>query len=146
MTNIFKVALPNNDVARARVQDLVIDNRYPNPKINVKANPPHTGIIFLAWNDTTAVADQTTKLIHSFPHGYNSVPTVFASHKFDNGSTIRKGTLPFALGVLGIITIDADIKNVNVKFYSTNVFSNPMPAFTMQIRFYVMVETGFSNE
>ncbi len=143
--NIFKLSLPNNDVKRARIQDVVLDSTYPNPKINTKADPPHAGTISLNWVDTTGVPYATTKLLYSFAHGYNKMPTVFASYKYDTGLVVRRGTLPFQLGALGMISIDADAKNINLKYYSFDIFDTPIPPFIMQIRFYVMVEHGYED-
>lgn len=141
----FRIALPGNDVHTARIQDLAIDRRYPNPKIYTKANPPHTGIIFLNWASSIGVNFQTTKILHSFKHNYNYIPTVFASYKFDNGSQILRGTLPFQYGALGVITMDADDTNINLKYYSIDgaIPATTIPPFTMQIRFYVMAESGY---
>lgn len=141
----FRIALPGNDVHTARIQDLAIDRRYPNPKIYTKANPPHTGIIFLNWASSIGINFQTTKILHPFKHNYNYIPTVFASYKFDNGSQVLRGTLPFQYGALGIITMDADDTNINLKYYSTDaaIPATTIPPFTMQIRFYVMAESGY---
>lgn len=143
---VVRIVLPGSDIETARIQDIVVDNLYPSPKIDTIASPPHTGIIFLNWTDTTAIANDTTKLIYSFPHGYvGYIPTVFASYRFDNGSNILKGTLPFQYGALGNIIIDADEENINLKYYSTDFLGpTPIPVFTMQIRFYVMAEQGRS--
>lgn len=144
--NVFKVALPNQDVKHARVQDLALDSLHPNPKISTVVSPLHTGIIFLNWVDTSARAYGSTLNIYYFSHGYDYVPTVFASYKFDNGSTIRKGMLPFSYGALGMIIIDADIKNINLKYYSLDLSgASAIPAFVMQIRFYVMSERGVDH-
>lgn len=142
MSEVVRVTLPNKDLKLGKVIDMALDSRYPSPKIDTLATPPHAGIIFLNWVDTTTIPDGTTKLLYSFPHGYNKAPTVFGSCKFDNGTTILKGTLPFQLGALGIILIDSDDKNINLKYYSIDIFSLVIPAFTMQVRFYVMAEHG----
>lgn len=140
----FRVALPNNDI-RANLDQLAVDSRYPSPKIDTQASPPHVGLIFLNWaSSSIALADGTTKLLTFFPHNYNYTPTVFASYKFDNGSNILKGTLPFQNGSLGMILMDADSVNVNLKYYSfdSSFPSTNISPFLMQIRFYVMAEGG----
>ena len=138
----FSIALPGKDVYRGKVTDMVIDSRYPNPKIDTLGKPPHAGVIFLNWASSIAVPETTIRLIYSFPHNYNFIPTVMASYDFDNGSARLKGTLPFQYGGLGIITIDADEKNINLKYYSTDFAATVVPPFTMQVRFYVMAEQG----
>lgn len=143
--NVFRVALPNTDVARGKAVEMVLDNRYPNPKIDTLASPPHIGTIFLNWTNTSGIADGVTELVYSFAHGYNSIPTAFASYKFFNGTSTIKGTLPFQYGALGVLTIDTDDTNVNIKYYSIDgtIPAVTIPAFTMQIRFYVMAEQGY---
>lgn len=138
------MALPDRDVKRGRAVDMVLDARYPSPKIDILPNPPHAGIIFVNWNDTTGLAAGNIKLLYSFPHGYGYVPTAFASYRFDNGSNILRGTLPFQNASIGEIIIDTDEINVNVKYYSfdQNVVPLAIGPFTMQIRFYVMSEHG----
>lgn len=138
----FSIALPGKDVYRGKVTDMVIDSRYPSPKIDTTAKPPHAGIVFVNWSSSISLASGDSRLIYSFPHNYNNIPTVMASYEFDNGSARLKGTLPFQYGGLGIITIDADNKNINIKYYSTDFAATVIPAFTMKIRFYVMSEQG----
>lgn len=143
MSEVFRVALPNTDVRRAKVSEMVLDSRYPSPKIDTTARPPHAGIIFVNWNNTTTILNSgTTKLLYSFPHGYNKIPTAIASYTFDNGTVRPKGTLPFQVGALGIILIDADEVNINLKYFSTDLTSTPIPVFTMKVRFYVFAEHG----
>lgn len=148
MTEVLRIALPNKDVENGHIGEMVLDSRYPNPKIDTLANPPHAGTIFLDWNDTTGLPDGTIKLIDSFPHNYTKLPTVFASYKFDNGSNILKGVLPFQNGSLGVLVIDSDDKNINLKYYSTDQGSpaTAITPFIMQLRFYVMAEHGIDPE
>lgn len=141
--SIIKLSLPGIDVKSSRLSDEVIDSRYANPKIDTEATPPHTGIVFLAWNTTGLIYPiGTNRILYSFSHGYSYIPTAFAAYSFDSGATRVKGTLPFQLGALGIITIDTDATNVNIKYHSVDVTATAVPAFTMQIRFYVMAERG----
>lgn len=108
------------------------------------ATPPHAGTIFLNWTQTAGVNFDTTQLIYSFPHGLNYVPTVFASYQWTDGTNTQRGTLPFQLGALAIIVIDADPANINLKYFSidSSIPATTITPFTMQIRFYVMVEPG----
>jgi len=147
MSDVFRIALPNSDVHRGKVDTMTLDSRYPNPKIDTLASPPHTGIVSIEWITTGIVVNGgITKLIYSFPHKYNSIPTVFASYKFDNFSNVISGTLPFQYGAIGLIIIDSDIKNINIKYYSFDIFnSTVIPPFVMQVRFYVMAEHGVSD-
>lgn len=141
----LRVSLPGIDVKQAKLAELVISEQYPNPKIDTLANPPHVGTIFLDWVTLGITQDDgITRVLHSFPHNYNYIPTVFASCKFTNATITRNGTLPFSLGNLGMITIDADIKNINFKYYSfaPGGPASSVPAFKMQIKFYVMSEHG----
>lgn len=144
MSEVFKLAVKGVRVQGARAKDLIIDSDHPNPKISVLANPPHAGNIFLDWQSTTGVDFETIITLYPFPHGFQYVPTVFASYQFDNGSVKEGGTLPFQLGALGMIVIDADATNINLKYFS---FDQSIPAtaispFTMNIRYYVLVEPG----
>jgi hypothetical protein len=144
MSQVFRVALPGGDVNRGKVTEMAVDVRYPSPKIDTKPIPNHAGIIYVNWRSTLALAKGTIRLIDSFPHGYNHVPTVFASYKADNGSNVTRGILPFQYGALGIIVVDADAKNINLKYYSfdAGIPATNIPPFTMQVRYYVMAEHG----
>lgn len=143
--NIFKIALPNNDVKTARLADEVLDSRYPSPKIDTKASPPHAGILDINWQSSNIVIPhQQTRLLHRFPHKYGYIPTAFGVYTFDNGSRKTSGTLPLSIGAVGIITIDTDDTYVNFTYFSidfTDITS--IPPFIMQIRFYVMAERGY---
>lgn len=143
MSQVIKVALPGFNT-NTGVGNLVTDSVHPNPKIYTFASPPHAGTIFLAWSTVGLTqANGTTKLIYSFAHHLDYVPTVFASHDFTNGVIERRGTLPFQYGALGMITIDADATNINVKYFSLDLAdTTPIPVFNMTIRYYVMVEPG----
>lgn len=140
---VFRLALPNKDVHRGRPEDMAVDSRYHNPKIDTQAVPAHAGLIFLDWRDTAIIAYDTVRILYSFPHNYGRIPTVIASYKFDNGTVILKGTLPFQLGALGMIVMDADEVNINLKYYSFDFLGTNLPQFTMQIRYYVMAEQGY---
>lgn len=147
MSQAFRVALPGEDVLRGAISKMIVDSRYPFPKIDTQASPPHAGIIFLNWADTSGIPDGTIKLLCFFPHGYTKMPTVFGSYAFDNGTNRLNGTLPFQNGALGVIFLDADDVNINLKYYS---FDQSIPAtailpFLMQIKFYVMAEHGFET-
>lgn len=142
--SVFRLALPGFDVHRGRPEQMVADNRLDSPKIDTMANPAHAGIIFLNWTRTAGVPLDTFLMVYSFPHNYNQMPTVIAGYKFDNGSVVLNGVLPFQLGGQGILTMDADDTNINVKFYSTDgsIPVSDIQAFIMQLRYYVMAEPG----
>lgn len=147
MSQVFRLARLNEDVLRGKVDKMILDSRYPVPKIDTQATPPHAGIIFLNWADTTAIPNDTVKLLTYFPHGYNKMPTVIGNYIFDNGSVRLKGVLPFQNGALGEIIIDSDEKNINLKYYS---FDQGIPAtaitpFLMQVKFYVTAEHGYET-
>lgn len=143
--NTVRVSLPDKDLSRGKPDEMAIDNRYANPKIDTQAAPPHAGNIFLNWTSTTGISQGTTKLIYRFEHGYNYVPTAFASCKFDNGANVIRGTLPFLNGSLGVITLDCDQTYVNLKYFSIDSSTTPSAIlpFLMQIRFYVFAERGY---
>lgn len=147
MSDVFRVAKPNEDVLRAAIGKMIVDSRYAFPKIDTQANPPHAGIIFLNWQSTAGINDGTTKILASFPHNFNKMPTVIANYAFDNGTNRFKGMLPLQNGALGELFMDADDVNVNLKYYS---FDQSIPAtaivpFTAQIRFYVMADHGYET-
>lgn len=142
MTRVIRAALPGEDVLRGKVEKMALDSRFANPKVDTRAAPPHAGILFVNWQDTSIVNNDDTKLLYSFPHGYPKAPTVFASYAFDNGSTQLNGTLPFQNGALGIMLMDSDDTNIYLKYYSIDFLGNNITPFTMQVRFYVMAEHG----
>lgn len=140
----FVIALPGYRARGAGPSEVVLSSDYPNPKISVYASPPHAGVIFLNWHTAgLTVPVNTARVLCSFPHNYNFVPTVFGSYIFDDGSaTKRQAILPLQYGGLGIILLDADEKNINLKFFSFDGVTT-IPEFTMQVRFYVMAEHGY---
>lgn len=141
--NIFKIVLPNNDVKSAALQDTVVDSIYPNPKIDTAATPPHTGIININWaSNGVVIPSATSKVLYSFPHGYNYAPLVIGAYRFDNGTRILQGVMPFFFGNIGLVLLDSDAKNVNVKYFSTDDTA-VIPNFIIQIRFYVTAERGY---
>lgn len=144
MTQRFVVAREGFDADTARVWETVVNDLYPNPKIDTTANPAHAGIIFLDWRNTTGILGGITRILDSFPHNYGYTPSVFASYGFDNGTLRSGGTLPLQIGALGVIFIDADETNINLKYYSTDTAgpATPIPAFLLQARYYVMAERG----
>jgi len=142
--NIFKISLPGIDVKRSRPSDEVVDSLYPSPKVSTIASPFHAGIIFLNWQTANLTkAFNSITVLYSFPHGYNHIPIVLGIIHFDNGSVIRSGTMPFDIGAIGLLVIDADSTNVNLKYLSLDISSTfPIPVFQARIRFYVFAERG----
>lgn len=145
MSQVFRVAQPGEDVLRGAISKMIVDSRYAFPKIDTQANPPHAGIIFLNWADTSIIPNNTIKVLASFPHDYNKMPTVFGNYNFDNGNVRFKGVLPFQNGALGMIFLDADDTNINLKYYSFDFLGINITPFVMQIKFYVMAEHGLEN-
>lgn len=143
--SIFKISLPGVDVHNSRIDQDVLNSLYPNPKINVLAQPPHAGVIFVDWVSTTiTVPSGSPKTIYSFPHGYNYIPTALGTFDFDDGTVKGKGVLPLTVTigtVVSQIEIETDSKNVNVKIYTDG--SGAVPAFKIKIRFYVFAERGY---
>lgn len=144
--SIFKIALPGSNVRDSKLNEEAIDSLYPSPKVSTLAQPPHAGIIFLNWSSTTiALGQNTTKLLYSFPHGYNYIPTAIGNYRFDNGSTIQTGTLPFQYGGLGLINLETTRTAVNLQYVSFDLALSPftpIPPFLMRVRFYIMAERG----
>jgi hypothetical protein len=142
--NIFKISLPGQDVRGARLNEEVVDSIYPSPKVSTIASPPHAGIIHLNWSSSIILPNPTVKNLYSFAHGYNQIPSTLAVFSFDNGTTKTNGILPFNYGALGLILIDADSTNVNLKYISFDLASTVIPVFIMQVRFYVFAERGYA--
>lgn len=140
----FRLMLPGADIDRHRPQDAVIDRDLDSLKIDTTADPAHAGIIFLDWKSTTRIVNfDETVLLDSFPHKFGKTPIVVASYKFENGTVLLRGTLPFQLGALGMILMDTDDNNVNLKYYSFDFSGLPVPPFLMQLRYYVMANPGY---
>lgn len=131
------------NAAQARLKDIIVSSKYSSPKIYTLGNPPHAGNIFINWSSSLAKAYGTTTLIDSFPHGFQYVPSVFATFNFQNSSNQLDGMMPFSYGAIGVITIDTDATNVNVKYFSTDLANTTViPTFNMVIRYYLMVDPG----
>src|SRR3954471_18535511 len=103
----FSIAQPGSSASDTRVMNKVVDSLYPSPKVNMKASPPHAGLIDLNWSSSISLPNQTTKTLYQIPHGYDYLPGAFAGFSFDNGSVKVSGTLPFSIGGIGLIIIDA---------------------------------------
>lgn len=141
---VFRLMLPGADVDRHRPDQAVIDRDLDSLKIDTEADPAHAGIIFLDWKDPAKIVPiDNTILLDSFKHDFNQTPIVVASYKFENGTVLLRGTLPFQLGALGLITMDTDEDNVNLKYYSTDFQGFVVPPFLMQLRYYVMANPGY---
>lgn len=142
--NIFKIALPGFNFRDSKPNEEAVDSLYPSPKVSTIARPPHVGIIFLNWQTSGIVMNfNTNRILYSFAHGYNYIPTAFSVCQFDNGSVKVNGTLPFAIGAIGGIVVDTDSINVNFRYKSSDLSNaTPIPPFTMRLRFYVFAERG----
>jgi hypothetical protein len=81
-------------------------------------------------------------MLYSFPHNYGYIPTVIGTSEFDNGVQQVKGMLPVQIGAMGMVILDSDTTNVNLKYFSFDFGATPIPPFTLKIRFYVMAERG----
>lgn len=136
------ILVKDGNVDNPDISNIIIDTAYPNPKIYTKANPPHAGIISVNWQSAISISQGTTRILDYFPHNLGYIPTVFGTFKFDTGLVIREGTLPFQYGGIGMIFIDADLDNINLKYHSTDIGAVVIPSFIMQVRYYVMVEAG----
>lgn len=144
--NIFKIVLPGSKVDNSRVAEDIVNSAYPNPKVDTTASPPHAGIIFLNWASTgITMASGTSRLLYSFPHNYNYAPGVFGVCAFDAGSGVKHGPTPFFIGAIGVIVLESDRNNVNLKYFSSDI-GGPLTAispFTMRVRYYVFAERGY---
>lgn len=140
--SVFKLALPGFNAKDARLDQEVLDSAYPSPKINTVPTPPHAGLIYLNWQSTIVVPLNSVKLLYSFPHGYNYIPTAFATYAYDDGTTRVNGVLLYSNNY-GTLVLDTDSTNVNLKWISGDG-TNPVPPFIMHIRYYVFAERGIS--
>lgn len=143
--SLFRIALPNVDAREAGLTELAVSSDTPSPKISVKAQPPHTGIIDVNWQSSNLTFPYlTSKMIYSFPHGYNYVPSVLGVFKFDNGSVKITGVGGLSIGSIGQIVFESDAKNVNLLYLSFDFGGplTPVPPFSLQFRFYVFAERG----
>lgn len=144
--NIFKIALPGSSIRNSELKDEVIDSRYSSPKVNTITDTPHAGIISVDWSTTGLTFSRNTiKILDSFLHGYDYVPTAMGSFKFDNGTNKVTGILPIQIGALGIINVDTDQTNFNLKYVSLDGGSplTIIPPFLLQVRYYIMAERGY---
>jgi hypothetical protein len=111
----------------------------------MKATPPHAGLIDLNW---AVIYPSPTKLLKRFtkyPMAMITSLELLLAFSFDNGSVKVSGTLPFSIGGIGLIIIDADPTYVNLKYFSTDLANTtPIPPFTMLIRFYIFAERGMN--
>lgn len=140
----FKISIPGVSVQDAKPSEETVDSTYPSPKVNTLATPPHAGIIFVDWSSSTQTqALGTTRVLYKIPHGYNYIPTVFGNYIFDNGTRKIRGMLPFQYGSLGMIILDTDKTNANLKYISLDLANTtPITPFLITVRFYIMAERG----
>lgn len=143
---VFRLVLPGGDAKRPRPKLIIVDRDMDVPKIDTSADPEHAGIIFLNWESTgITMPINTFRILDKFPHDLNQIPTVVASYKFENGSVSLKGTLPFQYGALGVITMDTDDENINLKYesFDANIPGTAIPPFLLQLHYYVMSNAGY---
>ena len=141
----FTLVKPGFNVHRPHPADIILSDLYPTPKINTKAKIPHAGVIFLNWaSGAGRLGSPTPYIFDSFEHGFDYIPTVFATYKYNDATRIVEGTLPFQFGALGLFAMSADKTNINLEYYSYDVMdpATAIDPFTLQIRYYVMVEHG----
>lgn len=142
----FRVALPGFNADRARSNELSVSDELPNPKIKLGEDPSHTAILFLDIASGPVYANGSITTWYSFKHGYDYIPTVMGVYVGSSSSSDIGGLLPFPVGALGEIFIDADETNINLRFASYDVTSAiPLPEILMRIRYFVMAEFGHSD-
>lgn len=144
--NIFKISLPGFDAKQTKLDEEAVDSIYPSPKVNVLAKPIHAGIFRLTWQSTgLAFASGTTRLLSSFPHNYNYIPSVIGVYRYDNGSRVINGIMPLFIGAQGTVVLDADRNNINLKYFSYDISgSSAVLPFLLNVRFYVFAERGIN--
>lgn len=139
------VSLPDNSVEDVGLDKKTLDSLYPNPKIDTRVIPPHAGVININWISTgVLVADGTDKVLYSFPHGYDYIPTVLACFSLQDASGTLSGILPFATA-FSVVLIDADATFIRIRLYALQTGGLPLEPFNIQVRFYVMAERGYDT-
>lgn len=139
--SLFRLSL--GDAHEGKASQVIVDRRYPNPKVKLNQTPAHIGILKLDIVSGPTYSSGDIITWGSFPHGYDYMPTVVGLFidglsGFDDG-----GILPYSgIGSLGQIFLDADERNINVKFESFDLFGTPLPARHLRIRYYVFAEEG----
>lgn len=130
--------LSTTDIKSTKPSDYSVNRLYPNPKIKLRQNPPHIGIIRLDIITSPVYGSGGIFTWYSFPHGYDYIPSVIGV--FISGTS--SGILPVAFGAVGQIFIDADEKNVNIKFEDFGIGAVPLTEAHYRIRYYVFAEEG----
>jgi hypothetical protein len=141
LMGMFKISKPGVDVQDASSSETILDNLRSSPKIDTTAIPPHAGVIELEWTTSGIIVPYgETRVLYSIPHGYDHLPTAIGLF---TSVTQGAGRLPFEIGAIGVLILDADSVNVNLKYFSSDlVGTTVIPPFSLTIRYYIFAERG----
>lgn len=142
--NVFILAKPGYSAQDARIDEAVVHSDYSYPKADITRRPEHIGIVDINWATSGIVVPfLEIRTLFSKPHGYTGIPTVVAAYQIERLTERSAGMMGIQMGALGFLGVDADEKNVNVKYISFDVTSaTAITPFRIFIRYYIFAERG----
>lgn len=136
-----ELKLSLTDIRSTRPSDYILNRKYPNPKVALGRTPPHIGILKVDVISQPIYSSGNIVTWYSFPHSYDYIPTVIGLFFGSQGDFTNGGVLPYgSWGALGEMFMDADERNVNVKFQSFDLSATALGERHFFIRYYVFAE------
>lgn len=138
-----ELRLSQTDIRSTKPSDYILNRKYPNPKVALGQTPAHIGILKVDVVSQPVYGFGDIVTWYSFPHPYDYIPAVIGLFFGSQGDFTNGGILPYGTwGALGEVFMDADERNVNVKFQSFDVSAIPLGERHFFIRYYVFAEEG----
>lgn len=140
----FKLSL--TDIDSTKPSDYSVNRLYPNPKIALDRTPAHIGILNIDVVSGPSYANGSITTWYSFKHGYDYRPTVVGVFVAGTEGFSDGGILPYSgFGGLGQMFMDADEKNVYVKWESFDASATPLGTQHLRIRYYIFAEEALQT-
>lgn len=139
----IKVSLPGFDVTTAAPEDCAIHSGYQSPKIDIKADPPHYGILDIDF--TSTMATDTDVLLWSQNHGRSYRPMVIGTADLDHkggdaGDGQIDGILTLSPTATLIVWIDATDTKARLFARHSSGFTWIGSGSNLKVSFFIFVE------
>lgn len=146
----FKISLPGNDVNNSSPSQLVVDDRYPTWKCDLRSNPKHFGTI--NFNIASLAPFPSSTIIYQIPHGYPYIPSFLTIWNYPAGtdpafqsinSTFGIGDIPNIRGNGIGVTMQTDQQFFTIT--ATNFGNSAVANVAGTIRFYIFANDFIST-
>lgn len=138
----FKVSKPGKDANSQKLQDLVVDGKYPHWKCDLRPTPKHFGLV-----KATVNLNNETKTVFEIDHGYGYLPSFICSwyapgnKDFDGtpGVTYGIGSLEYYTGSL-IVNFNITLTDTKLTIVATNYDPFPSGDVYAEFRYYIFAD------